>query len=141
MHLVVSGTVPPHVPSPVPSLHDLPDEEFLTRVLDLGGFPREVLESPQFVAMVVPVLRTDFRATEAYECREVLSNVPLTALGSDEDLGVPADLVRRWADLTTGPVDVRVLRGDHFFLYEHQAAVLADIAATVHARASNAAAR
>jgi surfactin synthase thioesterase subunit len=141
VQLVVSGAVPPHVPSPVPSLRDLPDDEFLMRVLDLGGFPREVLENPRFVAMIVPVLRIDFRATETYECHEVLSNVPLTALGGDDDLGVPEDLVARWADLTTGPAEIQVLRGDHFFLYEHQAAVLADVAAAVLARVGSGAPR
>jgi surfactin synthase thioesterase subunit len=50
------------------------------------------------------------------------------ALVGDADPKVPIDLVRPWADYTTAGFDLKVFPGGHFYLVEHQEAVVAAIA-------------
>ena len=47
-------------------VHRLPDAEFLAGVSRLGGMPREVLDHPDLLEMVLPALRADHELVETY---------------------------------------------------------------------------
>lgn len=106
-------------PSPLPSTHDRlsNDTEILTAVRGLGGTGHTVLDDPELLAMVMPALRADYGALGAYHWSggPPLSS-PVTALIGDADPVVTVDEAAAWHNHTTGPFDLRILPGGHFYL-------------------------
>ena len=116
-HLIVSARSAPTVPDREEPIYDLPTERFRERLRELNGTPAEVLEHPELMELVEPLLRADFEVNETYEHHpgEPLS-CPLTALGGLRDEEVPREDLEKWEELTTGPFRLHMLPGDHFFL-------------------------
>lgn len=132
--VVVSGTVPPHVPRSTPAMHLLPDEDFRSRLGALGGIPPELLAEEEWLELFLPVLRADFEAAETYRTRATLSaGVRLIALGGTDDPAAPPADVERWRELGTD-VTVRIFPGGHFFPFESTDEVLALVSAACRAR-------
>ncbi|MGW8361254.1 thioesterase II family protein [Streptomyces wedmorensis] len=123
--VVVSGTVPPHVPRTTETMHLLPDTDFRDRLGGLGGIPPELLAEEEWLELFLPSLRADFEAAETYRTRGALSSaVRLVALGGADDPAAPPAEVARWRELGTD-VTVRIFPGGHFFPFESTAEVLA----------------
>ncbi|SCL14695.1 Surfactin synthase thioesterase subunit [Micromonospora nigra] len=130
-HLMVSGHRAPQLPPPVAGQYDytLPDSEFKERLRELAGTPEEVLANEELLELVVPILRADFEAADTYQWRPgPRLSCPVTVYGGADDPEAPLDLLPPWSTLTTGPGDVRVLPGGHFFLNDRVADVLKGIA-------------
>jgi len=123
--LVVSGSVPPHVPRSSPAMHLLPDEEFLAGLRRLGGIPPALLDDAEWLELFLPQLRADFEAAETYgTCGALRPGVPLIALGGTDDPAASPAEVERWRELGSD-VTVRIFDGDHFFVFESAERVLA----------------
>jgi integrase len=76
-------------------------------------------------ALILPVVRGDYRAIETYRCAPgPRLACPLTVLVGDADPLTTVDEARAWSDHTTGDVDVRVFPGGHFYIEQHQAEVV-----------------
>lgn len=114
--LIVSGRAAPHLPARDRPIHALPDEQFLDEVMRMNGTPAEVLEHPELVQIILPVLHADFEAIETYhpEPRPPLSCRILALGGSEEVRG--AEAAASWRGYTTGGFRSEILPGDHFFL-------------------------
>ncbi|MER7283893.1 alpha/beta fold hydrolase [Dactylosporangium sp. NPDC000244] len=128
VRLFVSGRRPPHLPARRPPLHRLRDEQFVPAVSSLNGIPREVLDAPDIMALVLPTLRADFELNETYCPRRTdLLRCPVTALTGDADPEVTADEMAAWRDTTRSSFDLHVFPGDHFYLRPARDAVLATV--------------
>lgn len=114
--LLVSGSRAPSRTRVDPGLlHD--DGALLERVLGLGGTERRLLRDEALRELVLPPLRADFQALSAYTPQPGAKvDCPVTALVGDRDPLVPVADARRWGDHTTGPFELKVLPGDHFYL-------------------------
>lgn len=107
-------------------LSRLPDAEFTEVVGRLNGTPAEVLAEPELLSMLLPVLRADFELAETYQ---PLPGGPLDCrvaayTGGADPLVSRADALA-WRHVTSGEFTMRVFPGDHFYLREGQAGVLA----------------
>nr|WP_306434340.1 thioesterase domain-containing protein [Streptomyces leeuwenhoekii] len=49
---------------------------------------------------------------------------PVTVRTGDSDPGVPVDEAAAWEEHTTGPAELHVLPGGHFFLVQQSAGVI-----------------
>lgn len=116
--LWLSGRRPPQVPADPPHLHGLPDGEFLAAVgRRYEAIPPALLAEPELVALMLPILRADFRCAETYvSAPRPPLDVPLTILRGADDGWVPAASAAGWAAHTTQAVDEHVLPGGHFYL-------------------------
>ncbi|MEP6501831.1 MAG: alpha/beta fold hydrolase [Betaproteobacteria bacterium] len=126
-HLFVSGRQPPHRPFPEWSMSGLSDQAAIEAVQrNFGGLPDEVLAHPELLEMLVPTLRADFAALEAYRSvPESPLPVPIVALGGTEDPCAADDHLQPWQAYTTHPLRVRRVAGNHFYLDARLADVLA----------------
>jgi medium-chain acyl-[acyl-carrier-protein] hydrolase len=117
LHLFASARSAPGMPRLDEPIHDLPSDRFLQRLRELDGTPAEVLEHPELMALLEPLLRADFAVNETWEPRpgEALS-CPLTALGGLGDEHVPREHLEAWRGVTRGAFKLHLLGGDHFFL-------------------------
>lgn len=124
-HLFVSGRSAPQLGKKGDNLYDLPDDELVERLRKLNGTPREVLEHPELMQLMLPLLRADFSVCDTYVYPdEPPLDCPITAFGGLGDPNVPRSGLEAWAAQTSGPFSLRMLPGDHFFLHENEAMLL-----------------
>jgi pyochelin biosynthesis protein PchC len=112
------------------TVHQRDDAGVLAELRTLGGTDTSLLDDPELQALVLPAVRADYRAVETY--REVpgrMLDCPVTALIGDVDPQVTEEEARDWAGHTTGPFELRVFPGGHFYLQEQAGAVIDLIAA------------
>jgi pyochelin biosynthesis protein PchC len=125
IHHFISGKRAIHLESRRNQLHDLPRDAFLREVERLGGTPAEVLADPEFLEILLPILRADFSLSETYVRRDaspLKSNA--TLLYGSRDVDIPEYDVFRWAELVRGNIDYRCFDGGHFFINTHKRQVL-----------------
>jgi surfactin synthase thioesterase subunit len=115
--LVASGHGAPSLPRAAEAVHSSPDQDFIARLRELNATPPEALEMPDFLELMLPILRADFRAAETYvSANRPKLKIPIAAYGGLADADVSRDHLLAWADETTARCIVRVFPGDHFFL-------------------------
>jgi len=109
-------------------VHRMGDEGFLAEVRRLGATDPRVLDNPRLLGAVLPMLRGDYNAIGDYRYRPGPPlTCPVIALTGDADPLTTVEEVRRWRDHTTGEFALHVLPGEHFFVHEHRAEVVAII--------------
>lgn len=118
VHLFVSAHRAPHRPSREEPIHALPEPEFRDRLRRLNGTPEAVLEHPELMELLGPLLRADFALDESYRYREGRPlDCPITAFGGDADSDVPTEELSAWSEHTRARFRAHVYPGDHFFLH------------------------
>jgi medium-chain acyl-[acyl-carrier-protein] hydrolase len=120
-HLFVSGRRAPQLPSPMPPLHDLPQNELMERLRELEGIPSEFAEHEELMDCLLPIIRADFTLCETYRyAKEEPLDCPLTVFGGADDAHVNPTELAAWAQHTRRPYKLLVLPGNHFFLHEQR---------------------
>ncbi len=115
--LFVSGHRAPHLPDRFTPAHRLPDPEFAAELRRRNGTREEVLQNPDLMRLVLPLLRADFTICETYLFTPGGTlGCPITAFGGVGDPAVLPEELDGWSEQTSGPCTVQVLPGDHFFL-------------------------
>lgn len=105
------------------------DEGLLAEMRTLNGTESQVLEDEELVRMVLPAIRNDYRAAETYRYTPGPDvSCPVTALLGDEDRKVTVAEAEQWREHTSGPFELKVYPGGHFYLNVHHAAVNALLA-------------
>jgi medium-chain acyl-[acyl-carrier-protein] hydrolase len=141
-HLFVSGSRAPHLPTPRPHIYALPEAELIEELRRLGGTPREVLEHPELMQLMLPIIRADFSVCQTYAHREGPPlDCPVTAFGGLQDEDIEREHVAAWRRQTTSTFSARMLPGDHFFLHTAQPQLLTAVAGELYRLAVAAAAR
>ena len=121
VHLLVSGRRAPQFSDEEPPTHDLPEPEFIERLRELNGTPQEVLDHPELMQLMIPLLRADFSVCETYPYEvEPPLNCGLTVFGGVGDLEVPRDKIEQWREHTTSSFSLHMFPGDHFFIHSAQ---------------------
>ena len=121
LQLFISGRRAPHVPETDSPTYDLPEDLFIEEVRRLNGTPREVLEHPELMEMMIPILRADFSICQTYEFRRDRPlGCPMAVFGGVEDTEVSREQLEAWREHTTGPFSLRLFPGDHFFVQTQQ---------------------
>jgi surfactin synthase thioesterase subunit len=123
-HVFASARSAPSVPG-AEGLPDRDDAALLSHLRELGGTQLKLLGETELLPLILPALRSDYRAVSRYRHRagERL-RCGLTGLAGAADPAVGVDAVRAWRDHTAGPFDLRVLPGGHFYLDAQWSAVV-----------------
>lgn len=107
-------------------LHGQPDHRIVAELQLLRGTEADMLADPEVLDMVMPAVRSDYRAIENYRHDpDRRLDCPVTVLTGDADPKVTADEAAAWGRHTSGPTDLHVLPGGHFFLVECAEKVIA----------------
>ena len=132
-HLFVAAHRAPQLPPLDGPSYDLPEAELVEELRRLGGTPRPVLEHPELMSLVLPLLRADMAVCQTYEYAPGPTPAcPFTALGGLSDPDVTRERLEAWRAQTTGRFKLRMLPGDHFFLHTTQTEILRVIADELH---------
>jgi medium-chain acyl-[acyl-carrier-protein] hydrolase len=125
LHLYISCRRAPHIIDREPPLYDLPEVALVEELRRLNGTPREVLDHPELMQMMLPLLRADFSVAETYICEpETPLDTPITVFGGLADEDISRDDLEGWKEHSTGSFKLRMLEGDHFFLNTSQPTLL-----------------
>lgn len=110
----------------VETVHRLPDSELVREIRGLQGTESALLDDADIVGMILPALRSDYRAVETYRPADAGTvDSPLIALLGDEDAMVTLAEAQAWENHTTNEFELRVYSGGHFYLNAHAADVIA----------------
>ncbi|GAB2771846.1 thioesterase II family protein [Amycolatopsis magusensis] len=124
-HLVASGRRAPDTHRDE-RVHERDDDGVIAELKLLSGTDTRVLGDEEILRMIMPAVRADYRAIETYRCAPGSPlDCPVTVLTGDSDPKTSLDEAKAWAAVTTGPFELRVFAGGHFFLTQHLDAVLA----------------
>ena len=129
VHLFISARCSPQslVGQIMPKLTDADFEAVLRRG---EATPNEVLEDPELMELLLPVLRADFAIGQPSVLEpEPPLNCPITVFGGLADLASKRECLEGWGEHTNGRFLLRMLPGGHFFLRDARALILKAIAA------------
>lgn len=127
--LFVSGRRAPQIPDEDEITYDLPDAEFTEELRRLNGTPKQVLEHPELMQLMLHIIRADFTLTETYKYQPGPPlNCPFSVFGGLQDVDITSHHLEAWCELTTSGCSLRMFEGDHFFIQTATAAVLKTIA-------------
>jgi len=115
--LFVSGCDAPQFPYTEAPTYDLPDDLLREELRRLNGTPREVLEHPELMLLMFPLLRADLEVVQTYRCEDGPPlECPISAYGGLEDPEVSRERLEGWRRQTSASFSLEMLEGDHFFL-------------------------
>jgi len=121
VHLFVSGQDAPQVPKTGIPWHTLPDADFWQRIRDLNGTPDGVINQPELMHLMLPILRSDFELSEKYEYHAGSAlDCPITAFGGTEDPLTSTGRIGAWRQQTQATFKLILFPGSHFFLHTAQ---------------------
>ncbi|MEU8976254.1 thioesterase II family protein [Streptomyces monashensis] len=126
-HLFASGR---RAPSTVRDerVHLRDDDGLIADVKQLSGTDEQVLGDEEIVRMILPAIRADYRAAETYRYTPGPPlTCPITVLTGDADPHVTDAEARAWQRHTTGPFELKVFTGGHFYLNSQAAGVISVI--------------
>lgn len=120
-HLFVSGCRAPQVKRTKQPIYNLPDARFLEELRRLNGTPAEVLEHPELMQLMKPLLRADFEVSETYTYTPTAPlDCLITAFGGLDDPEAKRTELKAWCERTTASFALQMFPGDHFFLHTSQ---------------------
>jgi medium-chain acyl-[acyl-carrier-protein] hydrolase len=123
-HLFLSGCRAPQFPDPEP-FYDLPQPEFMEKLRGLNGTPAEVLDHPELMELLLPLLRADFEVIQTHTySEEPPLDCPLTAFGGLQDEDISREQLKGWREQTTSQFSLQMFSGDHFFVRSSQSLLL-----------------
>jgi medium-chain acyl-[acyl-carrier-protein] hydrolase len=95
----------------------LPEPQFIEELRHLNGTPPEILDHPELMKLLVPLLRADFEfcQTYVYQPGPPLA-CPIAVFGGVDDGEVNQEELESWRPYTTAAFSLRMLPGDHFFI-------------------------
>ncbi|MEU9268780.1 alpha/beta fold hydrolase [Streptomyces sp. NPDC048251] len=110
-------------------VHLRSDAQIVAEIRMLSGTDAAVLADPEVLDMIMPAVRSDYRAVETYRYDPGrMLDCPVTVLTGDSDPRVSIDEAAAWEVHTTGPTELQLLPGGHFFLVDQSERVIGLVA-------------
>jgi medium-chain acyl-[acyl-carrier-protein] hydrolase len=124
--LFVAGCPAPHLVRP--GAHEGTDGRLLEDLWRAGGTPAEVLNSPELMALLLPVIRADLAIYGTYRhAADDPLECAIVALGGTTDGSVTSEELEAWRAHTAGAFERVVVSGGHFFVQSARDEVLARV--------------
>lgn len=135
--LFVAGRRAPQMPDEIAGAYALPDDEFIVRLQNLNGTPGEVLNNPEMLEFVLPIIRADFELVQTYTYREgPRLSCPIKAFGGLGDEYVTKSSLLAWRDYTTGLFSLSMIPGGHFFFQQSRKQFMSALSADLRSAAA-----
>lgn len=113
----LAGRQAPPIPDRITARYDLPEPQFIEELRHLNGTPPEILEQPELMRLLVPLLRAEFELCQTYVYQPGPPlDCPLSVFGGVDDAEVSHEELEAWRPYTTGAFSLHMLPGDHFFI-------------------------
>lgn len=116
-HIFFSGYGAPNTVVKGEEIHGLPDNEFMEKIMEMGGSPRELMENKELFQLFLPILKNDMRILEKYlfKPKEAKMECDISILTGNEEKLKPNQIIE-WRKHTEGKCKMYTLSGNHFFI-------------------------
>ncbi|MGB1009785.1 MAG: thioesterase II family protein [Thiolinea sp.] len=132
-HLFVSAFRSPDIPNPNPELHQLNDSVFLKKIAEYGGTPDTILKNNELMALLLPILRADFKLLETYRYQPTKPmSCPITLFNGEKDAIVKPVHMSNWRHHTNTRFRKVVFPGNHFFINDNRKEIISEITNQLH---------
>jgi len=116
--LVLSGCNCPDSIAPL-AVHGLDDADLLQAVIRLGGIPKELADHPEFLNIMLPIIRADLTlVSKVHQWAWRPVDVLLDIVAGTEDSMTSVENLKLWDRLSTAGVRLHMRPGGHFFLWD-----------------------
>jgi surfactin synthase thioesterase subunit len=128
--LFVSACPAPQLCRREKSRATLSDAELLQTLERFGGTPKEILGHPEYLQMVLSVLRADLNLIDSYVAPEGSGfRLPITAYAGSADTHITPMRILAWERWALPGFVCRSFEGDHFYLNHQRTALIDDLLA------------
>lgn len=115
--LFISGRQPPRFHAQDGAVHLASDAAIMAELRRLSPRNQALVSSPELAALLVPIIRSDYRLIENYQPRDLPPlTCPIAVLAGRDDLELPVEQAQAWREYTTAECQVHFFPGDHFFI-------------------------
>ncbi|XP_021097690.1 S-acyl fatty acid synthase thioesterase, medium chain [Heterocephalus glaber] len=120
LHFFASSATPPYSKAkiPIPSLHELSEEQVKRYLIDLGGIPKSLTDNQELLKQTIPMILADINILSKYSFdtpQKAVLSCDFTCFVGSEDITKDMEA---WKIVTSGTFDLHVLPGNHFYLLE-----------------------
>lgn len=122
IYLFLSGRQPPHYIYNRKYIHDLPDDEFIEDIEELGGDVKKIFDDEEMKRVFLPILRNDYKIIEEYRFNGEYEKIKgdIVIFYSDNDLLVnDMNSLQEWSRYTDGNLESHEFEGGHFFIMDN----------------------
>lgn len=130
IQLFLSGREGASVKNNTP-IHLLPKQEFIKKLQEYEGTPKEILQDNDVMNIFEPILRADFKAFETYVYEKSGPfDIPITAMIGTSDKITYED-TEKWQEETLRKITIKQFKGGHFFVFNHLQEISNEISNTL----------
>ncbi|MCG7407064.1 thioesterase domain-containing protein [Paenibacillus sp. ACRRX] len=119
-HIFFSGRQSPIVQNNMYVSFNMSDDEFIAKIIALGGIHEELTQSKELMEFYLPILKNDIRIMETYKFQERTERLKckISVLSGLED---KIDSIQKitWDDLCEQKSKSYYFTGSHFFINDH----------------------
>jgi surfactin synthase thioesterase subunit len=119
--LILSSFTPPHLPTSIPMVDEVDDQQLGKILSDIGGLPVELTRWPTLREKAVALARIDLRLCSTDDDAD---SVPLTSpihvFGGSEDILVSESDLSQWRSRTLAEFSMQMLKGGHFHVSDRK---------------------
>ena len=109
------------------------DQEFLARVEKLGGIPQTLLDSKEFIELILPSFKSDMKLCETYNSEEAkILDIPFDIFGGNKDGIVNKEELNGWKMFTNKSCTITIFPGNHFYFMDNPTILLFQISNIFH---------
>lgn len=124
-HIFFSGRQSPIVKNNMYVSSTMPDDEFLAKIIALGGTHEELSQSKELMRFYLPVLKNDIRIMENYEFQQRAEKIKCDIsvfIGLEDRIDGKQEI--EWDDLCEQRIKFYHFMGDHFFINDHTSTIV-----------------
>ncbi len=119
--LIAAAHLPPSIVQPNWQPATLSDAKLIETVRKLGLTAPELLNHPEMMELLLPMLRADFVLGESYQYQAAQQlTTPILTIAGNQDHGAPPDRMAGWAQESVSWTAAEI-DGGHMFLNTHSA--------------------
>lgn len=124
-HMFFSGQKPPSIARDPEKISELCDNDFIKKVIDLGGTPNEILEDKDILKLFIPILKADFKILETYEYNYDNNKIDcnISIFNGKKDNIKIHELIE-WTEFTNKNCKFYEFNGGHFFINDETQAII-----------------
>jgi surfactin synthase thioesterase subunit len=117
--VIVAAHFAPHLHGSIDDIHLGDDHELAAELARYGGLPAEILSRPEWLELLMPIVRDDLRICQSYRpSDEPPLPCPLHIFGGRDDPLAPPEALSAWSGHSAQPQPIRLFAGDHFLFRE-----------------------
>jgi len=117
IHIFFSGYKAPSIISKRENIYTLSDNDFIKKVMKLGGTPKELMDNQVLLQIFLPIIRNDFKNIESYtyEKKENKIECDVSILNGKQD-SINLKEILAWKNHVCREFNIYNFEGNHFYI-------------------------